>query len=451
MDVLLDPIQFFKACNPTKTLISANPEDERYYIDFAPARSSSRNPTSSIAEIFRTITRSDDPTYHLFTGHIGCGKSTELHKLESDLERHNFHVVYLDSAEDLVMNDVDMSDIILCIARQVSTSLSQSDIHLDPQGFKGLLQKTWKFLNTEIDVSGEASLPGLGTVAANTSGEATLDAGIWKLSTRLRSSPDARARLRQLLEPQTDNLIELLNEELLQPAQTALQERGKQGLVIIVDSLDRLENSQIRNQAEYIFDIRGENLRRIRAHIIYTLPLSLMFSNCIGSLSDRFGGSPKVLPMVRIQNRDSTYHEAGMNLLQHMILARAFPTIPPEQRNEHVDLVFDTPETCTRLCQVSGGHVRNLLVLLYSCLQREDPPINRDTLESIVAVQRDSLARAITPDEWDILRHVQAQQSVVGEANYQTLLRSLFVFEYRDEKGTWFGLNPILAEAQQLQ
>ncbi len=89
-------------------------------------------------------------------------------------------------------------------------------------------------------------------------------------------------------------------------------------------------------------------------------------------------------------------------------------------------------------------------MLLYGCLQKQDPPIDRDTLEEVIGVQRDSLVRAISANEWDLLRQVKAQRAVVGEEGYQTLLRSLFVFEYRDEDGTWFGLNPILAEAKQL-
>jgi hypothetical protein len=40
---------------------------------------------------------------------------------------------------------------------------------------------------------------------------------------------------------------------------------------------------------------------------------------------------------------------------------------------------------------------------------------------------------------------------VSGEVNYQTLLRSLFVFEYQDQQGRWFGINPVLAEAKQFQ
>jgi hypothetical protein len=446
----LDSIKFFKACNPGKTLVLANETDRLLYIDFTTARSSKNTAASLTHEFFRTITRSDESSYHLFTGHIGCGKSTELRKLQYDLEQQGYHVVYLDSSEDLTMNDVDISDLLLTVARQVNKSLADTNIHLEPIGFQGVLNKAWNILQSEVDLSGEAKIPGVGSVTAKTSGEAAIDFGLGKLSAKLRSSPDARARLRQHLEPQTDNLIELINQELLQPATQALQAQGKQGLVVIIDSLDRLENTKDRNQSEYIFVTRGEKLRQFACHVVYTLPLVLTFSNSIGLLRDRFG-DPKVLPMVRVQNRDNIRHEDGIALLQQMILARAFPDLPQPERAALLSEIFDEVGTCDRLCTVSGGHIRSLLLLLYGCLQKQDPPIQRDTLEEVIAIQRDSFTRVIHTQEWELLRQVKAQKAVIGEEGYQTLLRSLFVFEYRDEQGTWFGLNPILAEASQLE
>jgi hypothetical protein len=49
------------------------------------------------------------------------------------------------------------------------------------------------------------------------------------------------------------------------------------------------------------------------------------------------------------------------------------------------------------------------------------------------------------------LRQVQQEQSVKGEEEYQTLLRSLLVFEYRDADQSWFDLNPVLLGAEALR
>jgi hypothetical protein len=267
----------------------------------------------------------------------------------------------------------------------------------------------------------------------------------------LRNNPDGRARLRQYLDPQIDNLIELVNQELLEPANQALKAQGKKGLVVIVDSLDRLQRTKDRNLPEDIFVIRGEDLRHFKCHVVYTLPLVLTFSKSSGPIRDQFGDQPKILPMVRVQNRDGIRHEGGIALLRQMVLARAFPTLTPSEREPLIEQIFDHPDTCDRLCTISGGHIRNLLILLYGCLQKQDPPLSRDTLEEMITLQRDTLLNSLKPEEWELLRQVKIQNAFTGEEGYQVLLSSLLVFRYRDEKGDWFGLNPILAEASQLK
>jgi hypothetical protein len=87
-----------------------------------------------------------------------------------------------------------------------------------------------------------------------------------------------------------------------------------------------------------------------------------------------------------------------------------------------------------------------LLGLLYSCLQHEDPPFSRRCLESVIKNYRDDLALGVDDEEWELLVQVVQQQVVRGERECQILLRSGFVYEYRDEEGRWFGINPALAE-----
>ncbi|MGF1494600.1 MAG: hypothetical protein ACFBSC_19560 [Microcoleaceae cyanobacterium] len=60
----------------------------------------------------------DQPTCALSTGHIGCGKSTELLRLADDLEKDGFFVVYFESTEYLEAADVDIVDVMLVIAQR---------------------------------------------------------------------------------------------------------------------------------------------------------------------------------------------------------------------------------------------------------------------------------------------------------------------------------------------
>lgn len=447
----LDLDRFYSACNPSYTLQVAKVEDRQYYIDFSSVRGG-----KIIEELERTIVRlsPNEATCQLFTGHIGSGKSTELLRLHAELEQQGFHVVYFESSKDLDMADVDITDILLSVARQVSESLEKRKIKLQATGFKALLRGVADVFQTQIDVKAEANLPGVGQMTAGTDGEFSLALGIGKITAKTKDAPNLRSELRQYLEPRTNVILEALNKELLEPAAKQLKEQGKKGLVVIIDNLDRIHGSPKpsgRLQPEYLFVDRGEQLKRLNCHVVYTIPLGLIFSNDLLQLTNRFGVDPKVLPMVPVQLRDGSLCEEGIELLRQMVLARAFPTVESQQRSALIPKIFESPETLDRLCRVSGGHVRNLLQLLYSCLQREEPPISRRTLENVIIQRRHQLTLAIEADEWELLRQVAALKIVTGETKYQTLLRSLWVFEYRYGEDYWFEINPILADAKEFK
>lgn len=429
--------KFFQACNPSKTLDMADPEDRQYYIDFSSVRGG-----KIIEALGRTITRlsPDEPTCQLFTGHIGCGKSTELFRLKSQLEQQQFHVVYIQSSRDLDLADVSISDILLSIARSVSENLEEIGIHLKPGYFQNLFCEIKDFLQTPIDFGAEAEL----------------SVGIARITAKTQESPKLREQLRQSLEPRTESILKAINEEIFAKGIQELKYRGKKGLVVIVDNLDRVAAQKVttgRFLPEYLFIDRGPQLRRLNCHVVYTIPLALLFSNEYQALKNRLGGgvAPKILPMVPLQQRDGKDYPQGMALLRQLVMARAFPTVNPQTRLTLVAEVFDRQETLDRLCRISGGHVRNLLGLLYNCLQHEDPPFTRSCLETVIKGYCDDMLLAVDDGEWGLISQVVQQQLVRGEKEYQTLLRSMFVFEYRDEQGRWFGINPALAETDKYQ
>jgi hypothetical protein len=443
--------KFFQATNPSRTLVIENPEDQKYYIDFSSVRGG-----EIIKKLKSKITffSPDEPTCVLFTGHIGCGKSTELLRLKSELEQEGFQVVYFESSEDLEMTDVDIGDVLLAIARRVSQSLDKITLE-EPSRLKELLQGAAKVLNS--DVTGvKLKVPGVGDVGASSEKEKfSLSFGIGEITTKAKNDPTLRERLNQYLGPQKTKLLEAINQELLEPAIAKLKQLGKKGLVVIVDNLDRLDTrtkSWGRPQQEYLFVDQGEYLTRLNCHLVYTMPLALKFSNDYGNLTQRFVEEPKVLPMVPVQLQDGSEHEKGMAQLRQMVLARAFPDLDEQERLDKITEIFDNPETLDHLCRISGGHVRDLLRLLNTWITEEmQLPLSRETLEAVIRARRNEMTMPISDDEWELLRQVRQRKKVSGDQEYQTLIRSRLVFEYRDRGESWFDINPILAAARELQ
>ncbi|MBE9509230.1 MAG: ATP-binding protein, partial [Chloroflexi bacterium] len=75
------------------------------------------------ALIARRIRRSDrppSPTFVklLFTGHRGCGKTTELFRLKHKLEQQGYFVVYFDVEEELDVADVSYLDVLVTLAQE---------------------------------------------------------------------------------------------------------------------------------------------------------------------------------------------------------------------------------------------------------------------------------------------------------------------------------------------
>lgn len=426
--------KFYNACNPDKTLNMGIAEDRQYYINFSSVRGG-----EIVEELGQAIALSDRQTCQFFTGHIGCGKSTELLRLKAELEQQGFHVVYFLSTDDLDMADLDISDILLVIARNVSESLEAVDINLKPGYFADLFTEISAFLQTPVDIGVEAGW----------------SVGVAKITAKTKESPRARSQLREYLEKRTSNILESINYELLIPAIEELKRRGKEGLVVIIDNLDRVPDTPKpwgRPQPEYLFIDRGDQLSGLKCHLVYTVPLGLIFSSESGRMQDRLG-DVRVLPMVPVQLRDGSDYQEGIARLRHMAMVRAFPNLAQDEDEllKLVTEVFDSFETLDRLCRVSGGHVRNLLRLLHTCIPKKRLPISRDSLESVVRQFCNQRTLGLKDEDWNLLRQVAQQKKVRGVEGERTLLRSMLVFEYRDQDGSWFDINPVLAEAKEFK
>ncbi|MFN6035888.1 MAG: ATP-binding protein, partial [Dolichospermum sp.] len=319
-------------------------------------------------------------------------------------------------------------------------SMEAMKLRVQPTYFTKLFGEVINFLQTPIELGVEAEL----------------SVGIGKITAKTKESPHLRRRLRDYLEPRTENILQSINTELIDRANLELKARGKKGLVVIVDNLDRVAIRPLpsgRSLPEYLFIDRGDQLRKLNCHIVYTIPLALTFSNDSAQLQHRLGGglAPKILPMIPVRQRSGEINIEGLELMRQMVLARAFPHSSPPERLNLITQLFDNSDSLDRLCLISGGHVRDLLGLLFDCLREQDPPFDRNCVELVIRRQRDYRANAIDMNESELIFQVIQEQRVKGDIEYDLLLRSLFVFEYRDHQGVWFAINPVLAETEKFK
>ena len=439
---------FFRAINPSKTLDISKPSDRQYYIDFTQVRGD-----KVIKKLKNRIVRlsPDEPTCSLFTGHIGCGKSTELLRLKKELEEEGFFVVYFMGDDYLDTADVDIIDVLLAIAGQITREL-EGEIPPVAEGLRKFLLNVRDVLLTEIEVKAEAKFGDQKLGADSETGEVKLSTVFGDLTMKAKNDPSWRSRLNQFMGPQLNKLIEGINNDLIRPGIEQLKGVGYKGLVAIIDNLDRVDNrikASGRSQQEYLFVDKGEALTSLACHTVYTMPLALRFSNEFAALKQRFVYKPECLPMVRVLTPDGERIPAGIDRLKQMVLARAFPSLTEEERLGRSLELFEDEAVFDRLCQISGGHVRDLLKLLVQWVEEEmDLPLTAESLEEAIAELANEMRLMVSEKEWALLRQVQASKEVSDEVGYQQLIRSRMVFEYCDRKQSWFDVNPVLLEVE---
>ncbi len=220
--------------------------------------------------------------------------------------------------------------------------------------------------------------------------------------------------------------------------------------MVIGDSLDRIAltiQEGDRTSHEHIFIDRHEQLRSLDCYLIYTVPISLVYSDKCTVLEDYYG-TVQVLPMITTRDRQGHPDEAGVAKLKEMIERRA------EQAGSTLDQVFGDDSLLTDLCLSSGGHVRNLMLLVKTALRYTDTlPIPEQAAQRAKAELRETYRQAINEDEWTILAGVHRNKKMPNQDAYRKLLFNRCILEYHSLEGDqnqafvpWQDVHPLIYE-----
>ena len=417
-----DIARVYRQCDPARPL---EPGDPRY----VPCENT-RGEGDLIAQLTNAIRWSETPLHLLFSGHRGGGKSTELLRLQKNLAEppageDQFFVVYFEAdQEDIDVNDVDFPDLLLAIIRQVGKALRERvKVELRPTWLSRFVGDLKRFLGSEVEFE-----------------QLELDAQIAKFTATIKSSPDARLKIREALEPNVSNLIQAAND-LLDEAVIRLKGKGYRNLALIVDNLDRIVLRDLEGGItthERLFLNRGSQLHALRCHVVYTLPISMVYSPKATALLNIFGRDPAVLPMVKVANQDDSDNPDGMEALRKIVLKRLNAANITQWTS-----AFDSFDTWNYLCRMSGGHLRNLLILIRSaCTAAGTLPLNRRVIEQAVRGISNDFERALNhPDFFKTLRDIDRTKELPGSKDDQMLLYNLSVLEYLNGE-VWYVVNP---------
>jgi len=397
------------------------------YIDLDPVRGNA-NVVTRLAD---RIVLSNKPTCQIIAGHRGCGKSTELCRLQRRLSDQGIFVVYCKADEDIDRNDVDFPEVLVAIIRQMAKQLKDLGISLKPGYFKDRWDRLKNVLGSEVSLD-----------------EIGLEAGLVKLALTVKSSPDARMEIRKLLEPDTANWVQAANDVIGQ-AKIELIAKGFSDMVIIVDDLDKMVNRPSVeadcSTAEYLFVNREAQLTAFVCHLVYTMPISLAYSAQEQTIANLYGGHPSVVPMTKLAGMPPGRkpHPGGAAKFAEIIQTR-LATVPASE-----DQVFASPEVQDELIRLSGGQPRELMILIRDAIIGNGLPIAPAAVERAARDGRQAYGRQLQAEHMPILDNVRKNGKLARDSKNDTLVRELLesraILQYENDV-EWYDVNPLVPE-----
>jgi hypothetical protein len=441
-----DLSRLFQQCRPDEPLTSPkNP----CYENCDDARGS-----CVALEMARAIKLSDPvkPDFRLFTGHRGVGKSTELHRLKSELENPAdglpFFVLYTDVTERLDQNDIEVNDLLVLLAAEVQAKMKEAGV----PGFATVptkLKAWWEDLTGVL--SSQVMLKAL-----------KADVGLANLTLEIRNQVGARANLREQIELRATRLIDAIND-LLETAIAGLRGGDQAGLVLIVDGLDKIAFRELQggsNTHRRFFVNGADKLASLKTHVVYTVPINLAYSPDFTEVRQTFGWTCVPVPMIRLHESPApATHKmpvipgweesavvaptaSGLLAMKQLLEKRV------QVAGLEMDAVFDDQKTVELLCKLTGGHPRHLLMFVRAAIGKVNAlPLTRAALQSAVKDYAQSLGREIPGKFWPWLRHFQKPATGfppgLPDEVRQGILLWLYVFEYTNHQ-QFYCLNPVI-------
>ncbi len=410
------------------------PADSHLYVDLKAVRADA----DVYQNLGRKILRSPDDqyTYQLYAGHRGGGKSTELLRLKKYLEDNNCFVVYFAAdEEDIDPEDAQYTDILIACTRHLLQDLKKAN----STPLKNWLKERWQDL-IELSLT-EIKLE-----------DAKLDTGdlikyFGKLSVAIRAIPSERQKIREKINPHTVTLLDALNQFIDDEKKYLSQD---QKLVLLVDNLDRIVpimRGENKNNHDEIFLDRANQLTGLNCHIVYTIPISMAYSNRANDLRERYDGDLMVLPMIRVFDLDNNAYEQGVNKIKEIISKRIKQFSPDENLESDI---FESKELLDHLCLMTGGHVRNLMLLMESAFDHiDDLPITKRAAQRAITQARDVYRRTVEHEQWPLLVNVHQTHEIKNDQEYRKLLFNRCILQYGyfdddEEFKSWYDVHPLI-------
>lgn len=423
--------------NELKTLYNAlsdrvlTPDDPVYVPEINAVGQSGADP---VIEIATEIDWQEGGGVCLFTGQRGTGKSTELRRLQVELESIGVVAFYADLSEYILLTKpIEISDFLISMAGALSDRVAADPRFAGNPSRRSYWERLAHFLDTKVEFKDVSlKVPQVGDIKAS-----------------LKNDPDFKQRIQQASRGHVAQIVQDAHAFFRETVQELRLTTGNPDLkvALLLDSIERIrgvgdEAMGVYESVRNLFFAHAEHLRIPFLHLVYTVPpyLSILAAGA-GSL---MGGAVvrRLVSTHIFQDRSREVDPGGLQLLRKVIARR------------HIGWyrIF-SDEALDRLALSSGGDLREFFRLVRLCL-----PAVRD--ESALPLSRDAVAHVeksaraemlpIPADQLDWLQRIARSNNTCLQKDDDLPLLAHFldnrlVLNYRNGSD-WYDVHPLLRE-----
>ncbi|NOZ00231.1 MAG: hypothetical protein GXP40_13680 [Chloroflexi bacterium] len=354
------------------------------------------------------------PPKFFFSGHRGCGKSTELLHLLGDPEiQKKYWPINFSIRQDADIIDLDFRDVLLAIGGRLFREYRQAGGELPDQLLREL--DSWK---GKVEQEVETIVDG------RMSGEigAGIDAFFANAGLRMKLEPATRVEIRQTFEKDITGLIAVINA-----IASAIYAKERRFPLVLIDDMDKPE----LEKARAIFHDRREIMTQPNCAIVYTVSSALFYSKEFDAIRDQ----AIFLSNINLYSQSNEdISQAGYDTLREFIDLRMAPSLIDD---EALDLAI----------QYSGGVFREMARIMRTSIgrarRRNAPQIEIEDIEWSATEIRNEYRRILDKEDIKLLRTIHKTKRLEYVDRLRPLLQLLAILEYRDGEN-WCDIHPVL-------
>lgn len=356
------------------------------------------------------------PPKFFFSGHRGCGKSTELlHLLAHPEIQKKYWPINFSIREEADIIDIDFQDVLLAIGGRLFREYRKRGGELPDQLLKEL--NSWKGkVEKEITTLLEGRL-------SDVEVSASIDAFFANAGLKMKLEPATRVELRQVVQTDITGLIAIINH-----IAAAIYSRERLIPLVLIDDMDKPDLEKARS----IFHDRREIMMQPNCAIVYTVSSALFYSKEFDSIRDQALFLPNIY--LHPPQRPDIHHEEGYDTMKRFVHVRMEPGLIEDAALEQA-------------VTYSGGVFREMARIMRTAIgrarRRGAPRVNLADVEWAAAEIRNEYRRILDKDDIKLLKKVVENNYLEYSERLRPLLQLLALLEYRDQEN-WCDVHPVL-------